>query len=162
MKRLITIAAITLAVALTVTGRDRTTRRIKGVATALTPQATPDDTITAPALRLSGYDKPATATREAMHITNLTGRHLASVTLTLRYLDMEGRTLHTRDITLTCDIPACDTSLVTWPSWDTQRSFRYHLSRPSSPRRPATPYTIHATPLSATARPTTDTHQTAK
>ena len=128
--------------------RDRTTRHARTAATDA-HAAMHTDTIADPDIRLSGYDKPATASREAIHVTNLTGVHVSEITVDIRYIDAQGRTLHTAVVSLACDLPPGETDLVTWPSWDRQQSFYYTLSRKPSGRRAATPYSIEAKVVNA-------------
>lgn len=152
MQRLIYILLIvSMTAMIAVAGRrDRTTRHARAAAAdALTAIHT--DTIADPDIRLSGYDKPATASREAIHVTNLTDRHITGLTVDIRYIDAQGRTLHTATVSLACDLPPGETDLVTWPSWDRQQSFYYTLSRKPSGRRMATPYSIEAKVVNAIA-----------
>ena len=95
-------------------------------------------------VRLSGYDKPISATRESMHVTNLSDTiTIKRINLEIRYLDKSGRELHRRDVMLSHTIAPGRTELVTFPTWDIQRSFYYILS--VKPRRQATPYDINCT-----------------
>ena len=150
MQRLIYILLIVsvTAVSAVAARRDRTTRHAR-TAVADVLAAIHTDTITDPDIRLSGYDKPATASREAIHVTNLTDGHVTEITVDIRYIDAQGRTLHTATVSLACDLPPGETDLVTWPSWDRQQSFYYTLSRKPSGRRAATPYSIEAKVVNA-------------
>lgn len=94
----------------------------------------------------SGYDKPVNASKETLFITNHTDRQLCDVSFTIDYLDVNGKGLHSRTVSLRTDIPAGETRMISFPTWDTNGSFRYAGSRPS--RRQAYTYTIKLTPVS--------------
>jgi len=146
------LTVLLVCVAASAAGRVRGTRRVRAAeVTAAAVTAADVDTVMSPEVRLSGYDKPAGASREAVHVANSSGRHLLSVTLLIRYLDMQGRELHNARVEVPCDIADGDTGLVTWPSWDCQNSFYYARGR--APRRQATPYTVAMSVVSATAGP---------
>lgn len=125
---------------------DNTRRRGKLTPVPPGEQAVATDTIIAPAdtlVELSGYDKPLRSTRETMLVTNRLPRAITSLTLTITYLDLEGRELHQVTRTLNDYIPSGATRMVSFRSWDRQQSYWYHLGRPS--RTPGTtPYTIRA------------------
>ena len=94
-------------------------------------------------VELSGYDKPLRSAYESFLLTNLTPRTLRALCVTLDYYDMEGRQLHQRCDTLPVSVPQGETRLVRLSTWDTQRSYYYHLGRrPLTPR--VTPYSIKA------------------
>ncbi|MDE6371258.1 MAG: FxLYD domain-containing protein [Duncaniella sp.] len=96
----------------------------------------PRDSIT-----LSGYDKPLRTTHETLLVTNSTSRPVTGIGLTVNYLDMQGRQLHSRTDTLLIAVPPGETRMLRFPSWDRQQSYYYHLGpEPRSSR--FTPYTI--------------------
>ncbi|MDE7387207.1 MAG: hypothetical protein K2N28_08745 [Muribaculaceae bacterium] len=138
--------------------RQRTTRtgRLQpAVPTAVTPPAcaTPgSDTITRHLgryIHLAGYDKPLTASRETLHAENLTDSlTITSVECEIIYLDSRGRQLHRRTVTLSDPIQPRQTEMLSFPTWDLQRSFYYRLS--VRPRRQATPYDVKFNILSIT------------
>lgn len=144
-------AMIFLAAALTATAqRQRTTMtgRLSGSQPAVTVAATvPADTVTTgidSILRLSGYDKPLAASRETLHARNLSDSLTVTfIKLSVKYLDHAGRELHRREVTLHNTISPGTTELVSFPTWDIQRSFFY--IRSVEPRRQATPYDISIT-----------------
>lgn len=105
----------------------------------------PADTVTDTdgLLRLSGYDKPLNANRETMFVTNLTRQTATALDLEITYYDMTGRMLHSARQHVTCEIPAGETRLIEFPTWDRQHSFYYLKS--VKPRRQATPYDIQCT-----------------
>lgn len=151
----ITILFTALMCSITTTAQRTTRRHLKPiVTTTASPESTaPIDTVNNPStstLVLTGYDKPLRSTTESMFIKNLTGRHILSVTLHLEYLDMSGRQLHLRDVTIPCDIPPGQTRQITFRSWDRQKSFVYHRSQ--RPRRADySPYKINASVSTYTA-----------
>lgn len=91
---------------------------------------------------LSGYEKPLRSRNESIFVTNHSDHHITTLHLTLSYRDMQGRELHNRSISISCDIPSGATRLLTFPSWDRQQAFYYRLS--SKPlRADGTPYDVH-------------------
>ncbi|MDE6801235.1 MAG: hypothetical protein K2J06_00525 [Muribaculaceae bacterium] len=156
--------AILLSVSLLSAHARRQKTTIKGQipveVTAKSSQDTdaPCDTITTrldSLIALAGYDKPLTASRETLHVTNLSAdRTIESVTLEITYLDRHNRQLHKRQATLKLRLAPGETTLAGFPTWDTQRSFYYILS--VKPRRQATPYSVAITPISATILTTTN------
>lgn len=100
-------------------------------------------------VHLAGYDKPLTASRETVHVQNLTDSLVVTaIECEITYLDSNRRQLHRRTVTLRDNIAPGDTELVSFPTWDIQRSFYYLLS--VKPRRQATPYDIDLNILSIT------------
>ena len=61
--------------------------------------------------------------------------------MTFSYFDMNGRMLHRRSLRLPEVLPPQQTRMLTFPSWDTQNTYRYHLSAPA-PRSAAVPYKV--------------------
>ena len=159
MTRLLTIL-LCLTAALAVTAqRQRTTMtgRLRAQPVATDTAAIIADTITAGLdniVRLSGYDKPISASRETLHATNLSDSlTITGMTLEISYLDNAGRELHRRTVMLHNTIHSATTELVSFPTWDLQRSFYYRLS--VAPRRQATPYDVKVTILNIAALPPT-------
>lgn len=135
--------------------RQQTTIRGARAAAPAAPSATVEastaDTLSSnlDKVAMAGYDKPLTATRETLHLTNLTsGDTITSVALEITYLDRQGRQLHKRRVTIYETVPPGETQLVSFPSWDKQHSFYYIKS--AEPRRQATPYTVQVIPLFVT------------
>lgn len=156
MKHILTTALLTTALLTIHAQRQRTTMtgRLRPAVEDTLP--TPADTTLTAALdsivRLSGYDKPVTASRESMHLTNLSDSlTITGISFELRYLDKAGRELHRRDVTINNTIAPGRTELVTFPTWDIQRTFYYILS--PRPRRQATPYDIALTLHTVTVTP---------
>ena len=105
-------------------------------------------------IRLAGYDKPLRARRETIFATNASPDSLSvkSIRLTITYLDSRGRQLHRRSVWIGTEIPPGQTRQLSFPSWDTQQSFYYRLSK--QPRSVAAPYDITAVADSAAIAPT--------
>lgn len=117
------------------------------------------DTITADIpVRVTGYEKPLRATRESLFVTNtdtIENRPLGELTLQIRYYTADGTTmLHSRTVTLYPHIPAGETRMMTFRTWDRNNLFHYHLNTPHTNGQ-ATPYTVRITPVQAllTKRP---------
>lgn len=106
---------------------------------AATDTVTPDTSM----IRLAGFDKTLTATREAFFVTNRMAGTIKELRIRISYHDMRGRQLHEATHTLTTDIPAGATRQLTIPAWDRQHSFYYHRS--VRPRRQATPFDVKCT-----------------
>lgn len=88
----------------------------------------------------SRYDKPADTTREALFITNESPYLLSEITLEIEYL-IGAEAVHSRQVTVSCDVPPGATRRLDFRSWDTQKSFRYVGSRETK-RRFSTPYDV--------------------
>lgn len=141
MKRSIIIAIILLFVTPVAGARKvRTSRtgisREKTIAEPATDTIIPDPDD----IRLSGYDKPLRSPKESVFVTNLTDHDIISFVLTTAYFDLYGRQLHQSVNRIDIQIPAGETRLATYPSWDRQQSFYYFKSK--TPKSPAMPYDI--------------------
>lgn len=94
----------------------------------------------------SGYDKPVNAAKEAILISNRCKyMTLKSVRLDIIYRDMMGRMLHSRTVDVSVSVPSGETRKGEFKSWDSQKTYYYHLSQ--KPRRAAAPYQIEIHPL---------------
>lgn len=125
--------------------RQATTRNVRNAGqTHLTPTPVGDTvTVTLREVRLSGYDKPLRSTRESLFVTSSLPDTIRALRVKIDYYDMSGRRLHSRDVDIVADIPPADTRNVNFKSWDTQKSFYYHLG--AKPRSgTATPYKVEA------------------
>lgn len=154
----IALIALTTSIVSATDQRRRSTRKnlrlapSSVTATVTAPDTIPIDSLTAPdgksPIRLSGYDKPLRSSRESLFITNNTSRDIDGIVLSIDYFDASGRKLHSRAVTVRCDLPQGQTRKIDFPSWDTQQSFYYKLS-PKPRRDGATPYDIrcHATAI---------------
>lgn len=145
MKQILLIVLMA-ASAISVNARKQTTTRnvSKAPASIQPPRHALDTlTVTDESARLSGYDKPLRATRESMFVTSSLNDTIRGLRVQLDYYDMSGRKLHSRHVDIAADIPPSDTRNVDFKSWDTQKSFYYHLGQ--KPRRgSATPYKVEA------------------
>ena len=92
------------------------------------------------AIRFYGFDKTVGSSTESFFIINGTDSVLTRIGICITYLDMQGRQLHSRDISLDCDIPAGETRRQDIKSWDIQKSFYFHQS--VKPKRQATPFDV--------------------
>ena len=129
--------------------RHRTTRRNLHRTSLPSIHAAAADTVVPSSgmVILSGYDKPLRSSRESIFVTNRSRRAVSAITLRIVYSDPKDRQLHSRDITVTTHIPPGETRQLTFPSWDRQHAFYYHLT--GKPRTAdGSPYTVRATPLS--------------
>lgn len=134
-------------VALSAAGQ-RTTRRnlrtadttsAETAAPSLRPLAEPS----ADVFRISGYDKPLRSRRETFFASNHdSGGRVSRVALTITYLDVSGRMLHSRSVSVPCDIPQGETRNLSIPSWDTQQSFYFVRSTVPTRAAQATPYDV--------------------
>lgn len=101
------------------------------------------DSATRSRIELLGYDKPRQASAETMFVRSSLDSDIAGIQLTLTYRSSAGEMLHRRTVTVLQDIPAGQTRMCRWPSWDVQKSFYYINS--SAPRfGGATPYSVSA------------------
>lgn len=147
-----------------------TTRPVKAPRTAkgaANDVAATVDTIAAgdSTMRLAGYDKPLRSRHETIFATSLVDDTVCGLTFTVTYVDMQGRTLHEREVTVSALIPPRATRKVDFPSWDRQQTFYYYLG--TKPRSSAAiPYDVrmrmrallkpHAAASSAAASSSTD------
>lgn len=99
--------------------------------------------IFADSVKFAGYDKPANASRETFHVINSSQGYIKKAGITINYLDLQDRMLHSRDVSVYCNTPAGETRLVSIPTWDVQHTFFYYLG--PEPKRIATPYKVEIT-----------------
>lgn len=112
------------------------------IADALQIIENPDSTL----LNFSGYDKPANTNCETFFVSNLgEAGTLRKIEIKIDYRTLDKRMLHSRVVTVKCDVPPKQTRIVEVRSWDKQNSFRYYRSREG--RNNATPYDAHITLL---------------
>ena len=108
------------------------------------------DTLAA-SLKISGYEKPLRSRHETMLLTNAdTLRTLTSVAINITYIDMLGRTLHSRTTAANIIVPPRETRMLDIKSWDVNQLFYYHLNPPARTSTQATPYRVTVTATSAT------------
>lgn len=103
------------------------------------------DTLVHPSgiIRFCGYEKTLRATRETIFIENLSDSTIAEISLTIEYLDSDGRQIHQRAIRRETNLPPRQTRRFDLKSWDTQKS--YYYINGDKPRKSATPYNIKIT-----------------
>lgn len=134
MKRFVLVPVLLLTLALPVAAK---LPRLKKTAVPVEIY----DTVRAPQLRFSGYDKPNAASRETFLVTNLDSLEINGLAVEFVYFDMEGRQLHRASHRLITDIPAGETRMLSVPSWDRNHAFHYFRS-PAPKRRSSTPYRV--------------------
>lgn len=107
-------------------------------------KASKSDTIFSPSpesITLSGYDKPLNSMKESMLVTNNTEHSIITLRIEIVYMDLSGRELHSSIVDINTSIPGGRTRKVIFPSWDTQKSYYYHLGK--KPRtNNVTPYSV--------------------
>lgn len=114
----------------------RTAKGAANVAVTVDTIAASDST-----MRLAGYDKPLRSRHETIFATSLVDDTVCGLTFTVTYMDMQGRTLHEREVTVSALIPPRATRKLDFPSWDRQQTFYYYLG--TKPRSSATiPYDV--------------------
>ena len=146
-----------VVVAAVLTSQTTTRPRLKPQpAPAATPVDTCADTIAGDdidfAVNFTGYEKPLRSARESVIVNNVDTlfRTLTAVIFRIDYYTMNGTQLHSRQLTLPVDVPAGESRMLTFKTWDVQRLFYYHLNKPTRTTAQATPYTVILTPLQAT------------
>lgn len=102
----------------------------------------PIDTITSTdgLIRFCGYEKTLRATKETLFIENLSDSTITALSLSIEYLDTNGRQIHHRSIKQPVEIPSRQTRRIDIKSWDTQKT--YYYVKGERPRKSATPYDI--------------------
>lgn len=93
----------------------------------------------------AGYEKEANAKNETVLITNKSEATIYGVKFEIVYTDLQDRMLHSRTVTLPCNLPPRETRKIDFKSWDNQRSYFYYLG--NQPRKVATPYKVKIVPL---------------
>lgn len=99
-------------------------------------------------ISFTGYDKNINSSKESFHVVNNSGFRITGMQLQIIYEDMEGRMLHSRKVSIKCDIPHAETRKTDIATWDTQHSFYYYLS--NEPQKVSSPYQVKIIPLSFT------------
>lgn len=102
------------------------------------------------AVRIFGYDKPYSASKESVFVTSaLAGDTITALTVQIDYLTIGNDNLHSRTLGLSCVIPPGKTSRLQFPSWDATHTFYYYRTPPA--RTPnLTPYKVRLTPVALT------------
>ncbi|MCM1293185.1 MAG: hypothetical protein NC230_06380 [Bacteroides sp.] len=139
MKKWILIIALVLFALTDITAQKTTRRKLKsktGTEVSAASIKTIADTLIGDdcaIARLSGYDKPLRSNNESIFVTNTGEKRITALTLNIEYIDQSGRMLHSRKLTINCDIPSGETRMLTFKSWDKQHSFVY--LRSTKPKR---------------------------
>lgn len=157
--RLIYILAIIAVIgcALSAAGQRTTRKRLKPSPEVITPNdhASRFDTIAtasdSAAILFSGYEKTLSSPKESFFATNHTDSLITRLNIEITYLDMKGRQLDTRLVSLDTNLPPEQTRRFDISAWDSQKVFYYHLS--------PTPRSSHATPYNVTIRLLSALHQ---
>lgn len=95
-----------------------------------------------PMLGFSGFDKPASSSKETFLITNNSDTEIAGVLLEITYLDLQGRMIHRRNSDINVSIPPAETRMVELPTFDVQKSLYYKESNPPSRYKSAIPFDV--------------------
>ncbi len=143
MIRALTITIVILA-ALSASGQRTTRPKLTLEAAQSSASASAGDTIREPDIAISGFEKTLRSTRESLFATNYTSDTISAIAITIDYLDMNGRQLHRRSLTLTPPAPMApgQTRQFEFKSWDSQRVWHYRLSLPPRTKGQATPFDV--------------------
>lgn len=148
MLRVIVTSLLVLAVTSVAVPDTRTTRK-KLVKSEQEVTVIADSTTVSPdSITIADYDKPLRSNYETFFVTNRHSRTIVRITVNIDYIDMNGSQLHSRSVTVECDIPPGATRQLQTRAWDRQKAFYHHTTR-SKPRSPhARPYKVVVTPVS--------------
>lgn len=148
MLRVIVTSLLVLAVTSVAAPDTRTTRK-KLVKSEQEFTVVADSTTVSPdSITIADYDKPLRSNYETFFVTNRHSRTIVRITVDIDYIDMNGSQLHSRSVTVECDIPPGATRQLQTRAWDRQKAFYHHTTR-SKPRSPhARPYKVVVTPVS--------------
>lgn len=91
-------------------------------------------------IRFVGYDKEINSSQESFIIVNETDYEVTGFRVSIDYMDLRDRMLHSRDIERPCEIPPGESRKIDIPSWDTQKTYYYYLG--NEPKKVATPYKV--------------------
>lgn len=97
-------------------------------------------------VKFAGYEKEVNANSETFLVINDNEEAIIRFKVRIIYKDMQGRMLHSREITEKCMIPAHETRKLDISSWDKQHTYYYYLG--NEPKKTATPYKVEFQPLS--------------
>lgn len=148
MLRVIVTSLLVLAVTSVAAPDTRTTRK-KLVKSEQEVTVVADSTTVSPdSITIADYDKPLRSNYETFFVTNRHSRTIVRITVDIDYIGMNGSQLHSRSVTVECDIPPGATRQLHTRAWDRQKAFYHHTTR-SKPRSPhARPYKVVVTPVS--------------
>ena len=100
---------------------------------------------------ISGYDKPLRSLRETFFATTHYSSAVTSLTVEMTYHNDDDM-LHSRVITIPCDIPSGETRQLYTTAWDRQYTYYYHRTRITPKSKGAIAYEVKIVPLSITTR----------
>lgn len=148
MLRVIVTSLLVLAVTSVAAPDTRTTRK-KLIKSEQEVTVVADSTTVSPdSITIADYDKPLRSNYETFFVTNRHSRTIVRITIDIDYIDMNGSQLHSRSVTVECEIPPGATRQLHTRAWDRQKAFYHHTTR-SKPRSPhARPYKVVVTPVS--------------
>lgn len=148
MLRVIVTSLLVLAVTSVAAPDTRTTRKKLVKAEQDVTAVTESTTLSPDSITIADYDKPLRSNYETIFVTNRYQRKLIQITINIDYIDMNGSQLHSRSVTVECEIPPGATRQLHTRAWDRQKAFYHHTTR-SKPRSPhARPYKVVVTPVS--------------
>lgn len=98
--------------------------------------------------KFAGYEKEPNASVESFLILNGSVHTLRKASFNIIYMDMKGRMLHKRNVTVDCNIPPSESRKFDIKSWDSQKTYFYHLG--NAPKKTATPYDVKFEAISFT------------
>lgn len=148
MLRVIVTSLLLLAVTSVAAPDTRTTRKKLVKAEQDVTAVTESTTLSPDSITIADYDKPLRSNYETIFVTNRYQRKLIQITINIDYIDMNGSQLHSRSVTVECEIPPGATRQLHTRAWDRQKAFYHHTTR-SKPRSPhARPYKVVVTPVS--------------
>lgn len=128
----------------------RTTRRgLKALKESTIPDASLyspySDTIVSPDkdhVEVNRYDKPLRSRRETIFVTNSGQTPIKRIAFTISYYDTDGKLMHRASRSQNTNIPAGETRMVGFRSWDVQQSFYYKGSTRTKNDTKATAYDV--------------------
>lgn len=148
MLRVIVTSLLVLAVTSVAAPDTRTTRKKLVKSEQEVTVVADSATVSPDSITIADYDKPLRSNYETFFVTNRQSLTIVRITVDIDYIDMNGSQLHSRSVTVECDIPPGATRQLHTRAWDRQKAFYHHTTR-SKPRSPhARPYKVVVTPVS--------------
>lgn len=148
MLRVIVTSLLVLAVTSVAAPDTRTTRK-KLVKSEQEVTVVADSTTVSPdSITIADYDKPLRSNYETFFVTNRHSRTIVRITVDIDYIDMNGSQLHSRSVTVECEIPPGATRQLHTRTWDRQKAFYHHTTRSKPRSSHARPYKVVVTPVS--------------
>lgn len=148
MLRVIVTSLLVLAVTSVAAPDTRTTRKKLAKSEQEVTVVADSTTVSPDSITIADYDKPLRSNYETFFVTNRHSRTIVRITIDIDYIDMNGSQLHSRSVTVECEIPPGATRQLHTRAWDRQKAFYHHTTR-SKPRSPhARPYKVVVTPVS--------------